>query len=267
MAERFCEPNIVKSRVARAFVSRLLPEPIINELKDMCVIPYKLGKTDNISSEIAYHPDILLNNFRKGMWLCENDPKYLPVEIKSSFFTESETELSDSYPFDCPFNNFRLNGKLVCGKSADYLIKAYAKYEDLPIIYVEQNYTKCCCVLVNENAVITSDYYIGRALRKNGFDVLTIEDSSEIGLKGMSHGLIGGCGFKIAKDLIAFTGDLNKFKYGDDIRAFCGNYKIDAYSITNERMYDYGGLLPITEYVPKEEIGISEVCNFDLHLV
>ncbi len=244
---RYCDPYLPKSRVKKVFVSQLLPESIIDELGDMGIYAVKLGRSANLSSELAYHPDILVNNFRKGLWLCENDAKYLPKDVDKSIFRESETELSDLYPHDCPFNNFRMGKALICGMSADYLIKAYAEYDECRIIYVQQNYTKCCCIPVTDNAVITCDYYIGRALRKNGFDVLTLRDCDTVGLRGYSHGLIGGCAGKLSNDLIGFTGNLNLYTYGDDIRDFCMNYKVDVISLSSEPMYDYGGILPITE--------------------
>ncbi len=251
LKELYCEPFLPKNKVSRVFISSLMPEELVNELKSMMIKPYKLGKSRNMSGELAYHPDILVNNFRKGMWLCEHDSGYLPNGLPNKLFRESETELSNLYPFDCPFNNFRIGHALICGKSADYLIRAYANYENLLTIYVPQNYTKCCTVLVNDHAVITCDYYIGKTMRKYGYDVLTVSDSDEIGLNGYSHGLIGGCAAKISADTIVFTGDLNKYKYGNDIIDFCNNHHVDVFSLTNKPMYDYGGILPITELVPK----------------
>ena len=252
MKEKYCTPNLPKSRVKRVFVSGLMPEYLLNELRDMMIKPYILGKSSNLSSELAYHPDIIINNYRTGMWFCEHDPKYLPKGLPLQLFMESETELDDMYPYDCPFNNFRLRNALVCGKNADYLIQAYADYENLLRIFVPQNYTKCSTIIVNEHAVITCDDTIGKTMRKYGFDVLTVEDSNEIGLRGFSHGLIGGCAGKISEDTIVFTGDLNKYKYGDEIRDFCANYRIYCLSLTDQPMYDYGGILPITEFTRDE---------------
>lgn len=257
MKERYCEPNLPKSRVLRVFVSGLMPDEIINELKAMMIHPYKLGKSTNMSGELAYHPDILLNNVRKGMWICESDPKYLPKELPRKLFNETETELGDLYPHDCPFNNFTVDNKLFCGKSVDYLIKAYALYEKKEIVYVSQNYTKCCTILVNNTAFITCDKLIGLSLRNRGYDVLTIGDDNGVGLSGYSHGLIGGCAAKISEDTLAFTGNLNTYKYGDDIIDFCANHNVDCFSLTNKPMYDYGGILPITELTTNPDDDVS----------
>lgn len=250
--EIYCEPNMPQNKVRRAFISGIMPPELEYELNDLGIITYRLGRTKNICSELAYHPDILINNYRKGLWVCESNAEYVPKEFPHGLVRESETELADLYPFDCPFNNFRMNKALICGKRADYLIQASAKYEGLRTIFVIQNYTKCCCIPINNTAVITSDYYIGETLSENGFDVLTVDDSDDIGLRGYSHGLIGGCAAMLSKDLLAFTGNLNRYKYGDDIREFCANHHVDAYSLTSAGMYDYGGILPITEMVFSE---------------
>lgn len=251
--ERYCRPNLPRKKVKRVLVSQLLPQDIVHELNDMGICTYKLGRTDNILSELAYHPDILVNNVREGLWLCESNAKYLPKDmpkdLRTSIFRESEVELGTLYPFDCPFNNFRLKRALVCGMSADHIIKSFADYDEHRIIYVKQNYTKCCCVIVNEEAVITSDIYIGKALRENGFDVLVVEDVDDIKLNGYSHGLIGGCSGKVSDNLIVFTGDLNLYRFGDDIRDFCRNYKVDCLSLSHKPLYDYGGILPVTEFI------------------
>ncbi len=252
--ERFCFPNLPKSKVKRVFVSQLMPNSLISELNDMGIITYKLGRSENIYSELGYHPDILLNNYLTGQWICEYNAKYIPKEIPRHIIIESELELGDLYPCDCLFNNFSLHKALVCGKSTDYLIKSHAKYEEHRIIFVPQSYTKCCCIPITNSAVITCDRSIGKKLRENGFDVLTIEDSNEIGLRGYSHGLIGGCAGMISENLLAFTGDLNKYKYGNDIRDFCDNFNVDAFSLTNNPMYDYGGILPITEVIDNTEV-------------
>ncbi len=251
--ERFCKPHLPKTRVRKAFVSQLMPDYLISELNDLGVKTYKLGKTPHIKSELAYHPDILLNNFKKGIWMCENDPKYLPSDVPKNLFIESESELTDLYPFDSLFNNFKIGKCFVCGKSADYNLKAWCKYDGVHILYVPQNYAKCCTILLNEDAVITCDQLIGRRLREHGYDVLTLPDTSDILLRGYSSGMLGGCAFKLSEDTLAFTGDINQYKYRNEIVDFCDNYNIDVFSLSSKPLYDYGGILPITELVPKDE--------------
>ena len=252
--ERICEPNLPHGRVRRAFVSGLMPENLIYELNSMGVITYKLGKSGNLSGELAYHPDLLLNNYRAGSWICEQNAGYLPADFPmKSMITESEGTLADIYPNDCRFNNFRLNGRLFTGSQVDYLIKAYAEYDGLSICYTYSNYTKCSTVIVDEVSIITSDMYLAKVARSMEMNVLAIPDDEEIRMSNKSHGLIGGCAAKLDKFLLAFTGDVQSYKYGDEIIDFCNEQHVEVISLTSEKMYDYGGILPITELVPYEE--------------
>lgn len=239
------------ARVKRAFISEILPKDIECELNDMGVVTYRLGHSEHLTTELKYHPDILLNNFGPGVWICEYDPKYLP-DLPHRIFLESENELDDIYPYDCPFNNFRIGNVLFCGAFADHMIMQQSEIYGYEIIRLNTSYVKCNCIPVTENAIITSDRKCGTILRRNNFDVLTIEDNSGIGLRGFSNGLIGGCAGKLSPDLLVFTGNLNTFRYGDSIRDFCADHHVDAMSLTNRPMYDYGGILPISEIYEEE---------------
>lgn len=252
--ERICEPNLPHGRVRRAFVSALMPESLINELNCMGVITYKLGKSKNLSGELAYHPDLLLNNYRTGCWICEQNAAYLPQDFPyKEMITESEGVLGNLYPYDCRFNNFRLNGRLYTGSQCDYLIKAYADYDNISVCYTYSNYTKCSTVIVDENSIITCDMYLAKTARSMGVNVLAIPDDEGILLTNKSHGLIGGCAAKLDKDLLAFTGDVQAYAHGDEIIDFCNQQNVQVMSLTSDKMYDYGGILPITELVPYEE--------------
>ena len=262
--ERICEPNLPHGRVRRAFISGIMPDYLVSELNDMGVITYKLGKSDNMHGELAYHPDLLINNYRKGSWLCEFNAKYIEVDdMIRPLIYESENILSDLYPGDCLFNNFRLHGNLFCGMAVDHLIESCAAYDDVIVCKVPQNYTKCSTIIVSERAAITIDKGLGKEMRHRGIDVLSLPDDGAIKLRGYSTGLLGGCAAKLDEDLLAFTGDLGGYKYGDDITDFCKNHHVDTFSLTDQQMYDYGGILPITELVPFEELDDQQM-RFDI---
>lgn len=246
--EKFCKPNLPEGRVKRAFVSAILPPQIVSELNDFGIRTYKLGKTKNILSELAFHPDILINNYTKGRWVVEKEAIYLPEELPGyNMIEETYEELGDLYPYDCLFNCFRINDTVFCGMHASYTITFNCKFENIELCYVPQGYSKCSTILVSEKACITCDPVIAKELRLRGIDVLKIPDNEGVNLNGFPSGLIGGCAALISKDILAFTGNLNTYKYGADIIDFCKNAGVDAFSLTNADMYDYGGILPISE--------------------
>lgn len=255
--ERFCEPNLPSSRVRSAFISSILPDAIVNELNDYGIETFKLGKSKNLPGELAYHPDLLINNFRKGHWVYEEDADYIPREMpgfdKKSFH-ENNIQLGKIYPYDCLFNCFRIHNTVICGKKVADFIKFNIQYEGLDVIYVPQGYAKCSTVLVSSDAAITCDRSIYKALRSLYVDVLLLPNNEGVSLNGYSCGFLGGCATLLDKNLLAFTGNLNTYKYGGNITDFCKNHGVDVFSLTNESMYDYGGILPLTEMVPSDEI-------------
>ncbi len=246
--EKFCKPNIPEGRVKRAFISGILPQQIVSELNDFGIRTYKLGKTKNILSELAYHPDILINNYRLGRWVVEEEANYLPTELPGyNMIEEAFEKLGDLYPYDCLFNSFRIGNTVFCGKRASYTITFNTQFENIELCYVAQGYAKCSTILVSEKACITCDPGIAKELRLRGIAVLKIPDNEGVNLNGFPSGLIGGCAALISKDILAFTGNLNTYKYGADIIDFCKDFGVDAFSLTNADMYDYGGILPISE--------------------
>lgn len=265
--EKFCLPNLPSGRVRRAFISGILPDAIVSELNDLGVRTYKLGKSSNIRNELAYHPDILINNYAVGIWVCEKDAAYLPDELPATeMFEESEETLGELYPYDCLFNTFRIGNRVFCGKHASHTIKFRCEYEQLEACFVPQGYAKCAVVIVSEKACITCDMSLFNMLRKKGIEVLLLPDCEGIGLNGFGNGLIGGCATLLGKDILAFTGNLNTYKFGGNIVDFCKDFGVDAMSLTNDDMYDYGGILPVSEIEQEVIETIEEHTSYDISI-
>ena len=230
-------PNLPENNVKAAFVSQILPYDIRNELTKAGVQCIDVKAAEYITSELKYHPDIVMLNVEEGVWYTEksNEQMFVFGELR-----RLSRDLGNKYPLDCLLNHVVAGNTVICGKSTD--IRIFGKEKD--IIKVNQAYAKCSTVIVNESAFITSDKSIYKALKTNGFDVLlTVND--RIGLNGYSCGFIGGCAGKIAKDTIVFTGNINKHKDAANIKSFCANHQTQIISLCDRPLYDYGGILPI----------------------
>ena len=71
----------------------------------------------------------------------------------------------------------------------------------------------------------------------------------DIQLDGYDYGFIGGCCGFIDKNTLVFSGNVKLHKNYEDIKAFAGNYKVDVVSLSNEMLYDIGGILPVKEFL------------------
>ena len=221
-------------------ISSLVNDDITTELDKIGIQYIKGGKSSNIDNETAYHPDMLFYPLQNGEILVEKGF----VHNLDTFFKikESKTKLLGKYPFDCRFNCFTAGNKLICGKGVAEEIKDDAQNAALDIVYVNQGYSACSTAKLNNDAFICSDIGIYKTLTYLGFDAIFVE-SEGIALNGYNCGFIGGCVLYTNKDIIAFSGCIENHKQYNDIKSFCANYNISAYSLSKSRLYDYGGFI------------------------
>ena len=120
--------------------------------------------------------------------------------------------------------------------------------DNLKKINVRQGYCKCSCLNVSENAVITDDECIYKALCLNEIDALLIS-KGDITLNGHDYGFIGGASGKISKTDILFFGDVTKHRDYKKIAGFIEKHGCKIISL-DFPLTDFGGIIPITEKAP-----------------
>ncbi len=202
-------------------MSKIVPNSIIKELKTLGITAKTLKPSCNLSSELKYHPDILTFKLPNGKLLCE----------------DNFIKLSDKYPDDCVYNCATIGSTLVYGNTS--IANSYGDLFE-KLIHVKQGYVKCSTVVLNENAVITSDKSIEKALC-NDFDVLLVTNNG-IELNGYSCGFIGGSCGVIGKNIL-FFGDIKKHRDYQNIKSFSENHGFYLYSLSDGNLYDYGGII------------------------
>ena len=106
----------------------------------------------------------------------------------------------------------------------------------------KKGYTKCSVAIVNDNAIITSDFAIAKALTSNNFDVLLLPPGDII-LEGLDYGFIGGtCGL-VDKNILAFFGTLDKYAYGSEVKEFLKKHKVEPYYLSDLKLTDRGSII------------------------
>lgn len=150
------------------------------------------------------------------------------------------------YPKDVLCNALAWD-RLILGnsKTVDRAVRLAAEDIGGSWIDVKQGYAACAAALADEGAVITSDPGIGRQLELNGFDVLRISPGN-IKLPGYAYGFIGGCCGKLAPDMMAFSGSLDRHPDGGRIRAFLSERGIMAVELLEGELLDVGGLIALS---------------------
>lgn len=233
---KLCVPNLPENKVTSVFVSSILPDIIKENLHRMNIETVDAPVCGTLTTELAYHPDIVLNNPKKGFWYCAGDANM------NKMLTKGEARLTDDYPNDCLYNCFIINGTLYGGRAVAKEIESEVERR----VIVAQGYTKCSTVILSADDFITSDPSVYKVLVSEGKNVLKTTNAGIL-LNGYSCGFIGGCTGVLGNKTLAVTGNKKLLTDYKNIVSFCKNIGYEIISLSNEAPYDYGGILPITE--------------------
>ena len=191
------------------------------------IIPTK--KIDTFNKPEQRHADMQVLKIRDRVFTLEN----------------CECRIGNTYPENVRLNCLYLNGTLY-GKmsAADDLVKKYCGENGIRTVNVNQGYTRCSTLVINDNAAITADKSIEKALISNGAEVLLISPG-HIRLKGFDYGFIGGASFT-DDGTIYFFGDVKKHPDYEKIRVFCSKYNSNIEILcSDEPLTDIGGAVLI----------------------
>ena len=140
-------------------------------------------------------------------------------------------------------------------------LTAFLRQTGRALIPVKQGYAKCGLCFVTENAFITEDPSLAEALERRGAEVLRIAPG-DVYLSERHHGFFGGAAGKLAPDKLAVTGSLSFHRDGDRIRVFCAAHGVAIVELTNDRIIDIGGILPLKQAVARHLSAARGNCNF-----
>lgn len=208
---------------------------------------YKLIYTECVDGFISYeqkHADMQCINVNNTVFVLKNCNK-LKTQLQkyTSNIITTEKTANGKYP-----NNILLNAKMIgknlIGKldAIDSTLIDFCSERGYKLINVKQGYSGCSILKVTENAVITTDESIYRALLNTEIDVLKISQNgiSLYGAKRGEQGLIGGASIKL-EDSVIFFGDITKHENYNDILVFCKNRNISIQYIDALELTDIGG--------------------------
>lgn len=241
-------PSLPRGQAVLGVAAGDLPESIVSAFSELGVALIKTQPDLSLDAPVKYHPDMLLFHLGNNKIILSPSQEKLQNELVGlGFETEVSAPLKKKYPFDIALNFLRIE-KYIFGKKdfADKKIKTFAEENRLEFMNTNQGYARCSVCLVSRNAAITEDESLYKALTEKGIDVLKIRKGF-VELEGYSCGFIGGASGKIARDAVAFFGDISLHPDFESIKSFLGKYGCKAVSLSSEPLRDYGGFIPILE--------------------
>ncbi len=131
-----------------------MPEEAKKNLKKLGDVLF-LNPTEITYKSISAHPDIFFFQTEDGLIYAPNAPKRIVKELKKRKIklTEGKKEVGKKYPETVPYNAVGIGDTLIHNlKHTDSTILSLYKNH----IHVNQGYTRCNLLALNENAFITS---------------------------------------------------------------------------------------------------------------
>lgn len=192
--------------------------------------------SNKVSRPISAHADVLYNKVDNNtilMSTCQS--QNLPYFSEYNIITVKN--LQPGYTTECLLN-FIVNDKYVI-RNPRTSIELTSDREE---IVVNQGYTRCSCLCINENAYITGDIGIYNRLIHHNLDCLLIDDSN-IKLNGYDHGFIGGASLKLNDNDILFFGDFTDKYEKQLVINFIENHNMSCQFIKDKELVDIGSAI------------------------
>ena len=212
----------------------------------------ELEKNENVYEEISSHVDIFCTKIKEKLIVEKSQYNLIKTQIEECNSTieiiQGESMVTKKYPYDISYNVCIVGNKAIHNfEYTDKEILEILKNENFELINVNQGYSNCSIVVINENSVITQDLGIYNKLKKYGLDILFLDDDLDIKLLNNNQysemkGFIGGAISQIGNNIFV-SGDLNKIDKENRIRSFIESKKLNIIDFKDLDVIDYGGIL------------------------
>ncbi len=222
-----------------------IPEKAQEQLRSFGSL-FELESSGIVYPAISGHPDIFMCNTGSSLIVAPNAPAELYHFLTAHHvsFQRGTAKLGNEYPATSNFNAVVTEKYLVHNlKHTDKSILEAC--QEKIHIHVNQAYTRCNLIALNEADFITSDKGIEKALKKQMLNVLYF-DPAGIVLPGFVNGFFGGC-CGINGNNLFITGSLKYYKQKDSVMDFIKNCRSGLIELYDGKLFDAGGIFFINQ--------------------
>ena len=222
-----------------------MPEEAKKNLKKLGNVLF-INPTSVTYNSISSHPDIFFFQKDDALIYAPNAPKRIIKELKKLKIKliEGKKEVGKKYPETVPYNAVGIGNLLIHNlKHTDETI--LSSYENH--INVNQGYTRCNLLALNENAFITSDLAISRQLsavnsqsQSSTVKVLYI-DPKQIKLEGQKNGFFPGC-CGVWKNNLIVCGSTKNLKDKAELDKFLKDNNFNLIELYDGELIDVGSV-------------------------
>ena len=208
--------------------SSMMPAEAKETLSKMGSVTW-LEPSDLAYPSISSHPDIFF--FCKDERHCE------------SVICAPDNSIGNKYPDTCRFNAVGVGNILIHNlKYTDKkILDLYRNLSTKSVqINVNQGYTRCNLLALNETNYITSDLGVKRVLEEHNFNVFYV-DPHQITLPGQKYGFFPGC-CGLVDDNLVVCGSISRLKECKELRKFVRRNGVKIIELYNGELIDVGSI-------------------------
>ncbi len=245
MEQFFKSPHLPDSKVRALIVGECYAARLSPALESFGVRVIPCPRNPYVDARLSYHSDLSVYHvggkcFYLARHLRESE---LAKELEhlGASVRFSKARQGGEYPLDAslcalPLGDAVYHNAKICD---ELIVQSTSRFEN-----IKQGYAKCAVCPVSSDAAITADKGVARVLEKNGVRVLQVLPGGIV-LDGFDEGFIGGAAFKIAPDVLAFTGSLDLHPDKEKIEEFLSECGVRPEYLTAGQAFDIGSAFPI----------------------
>ena len=206
-----------------------------------------LGPSDLAYPSISSHPDIFFfcHNERhcESLVCSPNNPVGTRHALSQRDIIEGISSVGHKYPETCHYNAVGVGNTLVHNllHTDISILDLYGKISTKSVqLNVNQGYTRCNLLALDEKNFITSDFGIKRVLEDNGCNVFFV-DPHQILLPGHDHGFFPGC-CGLVDDCVVVCGALKHLKECKELKKFIRRNNMRIIELYDGEIVDVGSI-------------------------
>lgn len=242
-------PNLPDGLTSLVVVDSRISAVSANSLEKLGARILRMPAHPALYDAVCCHPDMMLHHIGDDIIVhAPGTDEKLLNELRTYGFTlvQGQKALAGTYPGDIAYNVARV-GKYYFHnlRHTDPTIVNLLESKGIEPVHVEQGYTKCSVLAVDENSIITTDAGITNAAERKGFDVLFLKCEDSIRLPGLNYGFIGGACGMLSDKLLVINGALSKMRDNESFNSFLSKRQIQIAELSDEDVIDIGSILPL----------------------
>lgn len=243
-------PFIPLNKANIAIVNGRADNEIVNNLKNFNIKVIRTIKCKELQESVSYHPDIVMHPINHNtLIIAPNVFDYYENELYGLGINliKGEAILGCKYPKDIAYNVGRLKDIAIHNfKHTDERLKYFLKKQNLEFINVNQGYSKCSIMIVDDISGVTADINIYKRLSELGYNMLLIQPGY-IKLYNEIYGFIGGTSGNYDENTILLTGKIDNHPNYKEIIKFLQKRNKKLVYLSDKDIIDMGTIITLAK--------------------